>query len=95
MAVDAREAAPGTGRAPRRTGPARLLPPVVDYVVRQYPPPGAEVPRGVVVTVWFDPRGRRRPGVREPRLPDPPRGGMRRELLTPEEPRVMSPLGRG
>ncbi|MER5294891.1 PASTA domain-containing protein [Streptomyces pharetrae] len=96
MAVDAREVAQARGvllAAPDRPDFSRT---VVDHVVRQYPPPGAEIPRGAVVTVWFDPgEGGGGSGVREPRLPDPPRGGMRRELITPEEPRVMSPLGRG
>lgn len=82
MAVDAREAAQARGvllTAPDRPDFRRT---VVDYVVRQYPPPGAEVPRGAVVTVWFDlgeGEGGGGAGVREPRLPRPPRGGMQRE----------------
>lgn len=54
MAVDAREAAMAHGvllAAPDRPDFHRA---VVDHVVRQYPPPGVEVPRGAVVTVWFD-----------------------------------------
>ena len=87
MAVDARETADARGvllAAPDRPD-FRLT--VVDYVVRQYPPPGSEVPRGAVVTVWFD-RGDAEggAGVREPRLPRPPSGGMRRELDEPGDP---------
>lgn len=54
MAVDAREAAAAQGvllAAPDRPDFPRT---VVDYVVRQYPPPGVEVPVGAVVTVWFE-----------------------------------------
>ncbi|MFG3661264.1 PASTA domain-containing protein [Streptomyces sp. NPDC047706] len=86
MAMDAREAAKAQGvllAAPDR--PDFHLT-VVDYVVRQYPPPGVEVPRGAVVTVWFDlgeGEGGGGAGVREPRLPRPPRGGMERELGRP------------
>ncbi|MBV7696922.1 PASTA domain-containing protein [Streptomyces sp. TRM70350] len=86
MAVDAREAAEAQGvllAAPDR--PDFHLT-VVDHVVRQYPPPGVEVPRGAVVTVWFDfgeGEGGGGAGVREPRLPRPPRGGMERELDQP------------
>nr|WP_206326369.1 PASTA domain-containing protein [Streptomyces sp. N502] len=82
MAVDAREAAEAQGvllTAPDRPDFHRT---VVDYVVRQYPLPGVEVPRGAVVTVWFDfgeGEGGGGAGVREPRLPKPPRGGMERE----------------
>ncbi|MFJ3825145.1 PASTA domain-containing protein [Streptomyces nodosus] len=86
MAMDAREAAARQGvqlAAPDRPDFHRV---VVDYVVRQYPPPGAEVPRGAVVTVWFDlgeGEGGGGAGVREPRLPIPPPGGLRRELDEP------------
>lgn len=55
MAVDARESAAARGvllSAPDR--PDFAMTTVVDYVVRQYPPPGTEVPRGAVVTVWFE-----------------------------------------
>ncbi|MFE7644495.1 PASTA domain-containing protein [Streptomyces phaeoluteigriseus] len=83
MAMDAREAAIAQGvllAAPDRPDFHRT---VVDYVVRQYPPPGVEVPRGAVVTVWFDfteGGGGGGAGVREPRLPAPGGGGMQREL---------------
>ncbi|MGN9819092.1 PASTA domain-containing protein [Streptomyces tauricus] len=89
MAVDARETAEARGvllAAPDR--PDFDLT-VVDYVVRQYPPPGAEVPRGAVVTVWFDlgeGEGGGGAGVREPRLPQPPSGGLQRELDPPHDP---------
>ncbi|MER6122913.1 PASTA domain-containing protein [Streptomyces sp. NPDC001795] len=86
MAVDAREAAARQGvllAAPDRPDFHRT---VVDYVVRQYPLPGTEVPRGAVITVWFDlseGEGGGGAGVREPRLPIPPPGGLRRELDEP------------
>ncbi|MET8951284.1 PASTA domain-containing protein [Streptomyces sp. NPDC004533] len=86
MAMDARETAARQGvalAAPDRPDFHRT---VVDYVVRQYPLPGAEVPRGAVVTVWFDlgeGEGGGGAGVREPRLPIPPPGGLRRELDEP------------
>ncbi|MFF3516358.1 PASTA domain-containing protein [Streptomyces sp. NPDC002573] len=86
MAMDARETAALQGvalAAPDRPDFHRT---VVDYVVRQYPLPGAEVPRGAVVTVWFDlgeGEGGGGAGVREPRLPIPPPGGLRRELDEP------------
>jgi PASTA domain len=86
MAMDAREAAAKQGvmlAAPDRPDFHRT---VLDYVVRQYPLPGVEVPRGAVVTVWFDlseGEGGGGAGVREPRLPIPPPGGVRRELSEP------------
>jgi hypothetical protein len=89
MAVDARQVAELHGvhlAAPDR--PESHLA-VVDYVVRQYPPPGVEVPRGAVVTVWFEHgegEGGGGAGVREPRFPPPPRGGMQRELDEPGDP---------
>ena len=89
MAEDARASAYAHGvllAAPDRPDFLRT---VVDHVVRQYPPPGVEVPRGAVVTVWFDFRegeGGGGAGVREPRLPGPSGGGLRREL---EEPGAM------
>ncbi|MFI6490655.1 PASTA domain-containing protein [Streptomyces sp. NPDC050564] len=88
MAVDARETAEARGvmlAAPDR--PDFHLT-VVDYVVRQYPLPGVEIPRGAVVTVWFDlgDSDGGGAGVREPRLPRPPSGGMRRELDEPGDP---------
>ncbi|EFL39822.1 PASTA domain-containing protein [Streptomyces griseoflavus Tu4000] len=54
MAVDARESARSRGlsvSAPDRPDFAFV---VVDYVVRQYPQPGTEVPRDSVVHVWLD-----------------------------------------
>ncbi|MEU3610804.1 PASTA domain-containing protein [Streptomyces sp. NPDC002623] len=83
MAMDAREAATAQGvllAAPDRPDFHRA---VVDYVVRQYPPPGVEVPRGSVVSVWFDfseGEGGGGAGVREPRVPRPGGGGLQREL---------------
>lgn len=89
MAVDARETAEAHGvllAAPDRPDFDLV---VVDYVVRQYPLPGSEVPRGAVVTVWFDlgeGEGEGGDGVREPRLPPSPSGGLRRELDAPDDP---------
>ncbi|MFJ7076250.1 PASTA domain-containing protein [Streptomyces sp. NPDC098781] len=87
MAMDAREAAKSHGlilTAPDRTD-FHLT--VVDYVVRQYPQPGAEVPRDSMVYIWFDfGEGEGGGGVREPRVPRPPGGGMQRELDEPGDP---------
>ncbi|WP_079051369.1 PASTA domain-containing protein [Streptomyces curacoi] len=87
MAMDAREAAKSHGlllNAPDR--PDFHLT-VVDYVVRQYPQAGAEVPRDSMVYVWLDfGEGEGGGGVREPRLPRPPGGGLRRELDEPGDP---------
>ncbi|MCX5284939.1 PASTA domain-containing protein [Streptomyces sp. NBC_00198] len=87
MAVDARETAEARGvllAAPDRPDFPST---VVDYVVRQFPQPGAELPRGTVVTVWFDlGDAEGGAGVREPRPPRPPSGGTRRELDRPGEP---------
>ncbi|MGV9250483.1 PASTA domain-containing protein [Streptomyces sp. NPDC003697] len=89
MAVDARETAAARGvllAAPDRPDFPHT---VVDHVVRQYPLPGAEVPRGAVVTVWFDHgegEGGGGAGVREPRVPRPPHGGIRREAGEPDDP---------
>jgi hypothetical protein len=87
MAVDARETAQAWGlflSAPDRPDFRRT---VVDYVVRQYPQPGAEVPRDSLVYVWFDfGEGEGGGGVREPRIPRPPGGGMQRELDEPGDP---------
>ncbi|WP_078946568.1 PASTA domain-containing protein [Streptomyces sp. NRRL B-3648] len=81
MAVDARETARARGlslNAPDRPDFHRT---VVDYVVRQYPQPGAEVPADSMVYVWFDfGEGGGGGGVREPRVPRPPAGGLQREL---------------
>ncbi|MEV6760967.1 PASTA domain-containing protein [Streptomyces sp. NPDC051105] len=84
MAVDARETAQARGlflNAPDR--PDFHLA-VVDYVVRQFPQAGAEVPRDSMVYVWFDfGEGEGGGGVREPRIPRPPTGGLQRELDQP------------
>ena len=91
MAVDARETAQARGlflNAPDR--PDFHLT-VVDYVVRQYPQPGAEVPRDSMVYVWFDfGLGEGGGGVREPRVPGPPTGGLQRELDEPGDPYAIS-----
>ena len=87
MAVDARETAQAQGlflNAPDRQDFHRTM---VDHVVRQYPQPGAEVPRDSVVYVWFDfGPGEGGGGMREPRIPKPPRGGLQRELDEPGDP---------
>ncbi|MFF9771804.1 PASTA domain-containing protein [Streptomyces sp. NPDC014636] len=87
MAVDARETARAQGlflNAPDRPD---LHLAVVDHVVRQYPQPGAEVPRESMVYVWFDfGDGEGGGGVREPRIPAPPGGGLQRELDQPGDP---------
>lgn len=87
MAVDARETAQAQGlflNAPDRKD-FHLT--VVDYVVRQYPHPGAEVPRESMVYVWFDlGPGEGGGGIREPRLPRPSGGGLQRELDEPGDP---------
>ncbi|WP_234533911.1 PASTA domain-containing protein [Streptomyces shenzhenensis] len=84
MALDARETARARGlflNAPDR--PDFPLT-VVDYVVRQFPQAGAEVPRDSMVYVWFDfGEGEGGGGVREPRVPRPPQGGLQRELDRP------------
>ncbi|WP_229871786.1 PASTA domain-containing protein [Streptomyces longisporoflavus] len=85
MAVDAREAAAKHGvllAAPDR--PDFHLA-VVDYVVRQYPTHGVWIPRDAVVTVWFElgPDDTGGAGVREPRRPEPPDGGLHRETAEP------------
>ncbi|MFE1454685.1 PASTA domain-containing protein [Streptomyces sp. NPDC058735] len=88
MAVDAREAARARGLFLTAPGRPEFHLAVVDYVVRQYPPPGAEVPRDSVVHVWFDfGPGEGDGGVHEPRIPRPPRGGPRRALDEPGDPR--------
>ncbi|MGW4822232.1 PASTA domain-containing protein [Streptomyces sp. NPDC004227] len=93
MAVDARETARAHGlflNAPDR--PDFHLA-VVDYVVRQYPQPGAEVPRDSMVYVWFDfGTGEGGGGVREPRVPRPPTGGLQREVDEPDDPYAVSPV---
>ncbi|MEY9486962.1 hypothetical protein RKD26_002756 [Streptomyces calvus] len=78
MAVDARESARARGllvHAPDRPDFPLV---VVDHVVRQYPQPGAEVPRDSVVHVWFDfGEGEGGGGVREPRGPPAAHGRAR------------------
>ena len=90
--MDAREAAKSRGlfiNAPDR--PDFHLT-AVEYVVRQYPAPGAEVPRDSMVYVWFDfGEGEGGGGVREPRIPRPPTGGLQRELAPTEAAVVVSP----
>ncbi|MFG2313541.1 PASTA domain-containing protein [Streptomyces tendae] len=87
MAVDAHESARTRGlflAAPDRPD---LRTAAVDHVVRQYPPPGAQVPRESAVYVWFDfGEGEGGGGIREPRVPRPPLGGLRRELAEPGTP---------
>ncbi|MEU9381015.1 PASTA domain-containing protein [Streptomyces sp. NPDC048279] len=84
MAMDARDTARARGlflNAPDR--PDFHLT-VVEYVVRQFPQAGAEVPRDSMVYVWFDfGEGEGGGGVREPRIPRPPTGGLQRELDQP------------
>ncbi|MEV5885133.1 PASTA domain-containing protein [Streptomyces sp. NPDC052020] len=88
MAVDARAAARAQGLVLDAPDRPDFHLAVVDYVVRQYPRPGTEVPRETTVHVWFDfPDGEGGGGVREPRVPGPPGGGMRRVLEEPEAPR--------
>lgn len=92
MAVDARETARAQGlsldtpdRPDVHLADVHLA--VVDFVVRQYPRPGAQVPRESMVYVWFDfGEGEGGGGIREPRVPGPPRGGLRRELTEPVDP---------
>ncbi|WP_428838050.1 PASTA domain-containing protein [Streptomyces roseiscleroticus] len=89
MAMDARATAEARGvvlAAPDRPDFPWT---VVDYVARQYPRPGTEIPRGAVVTVWFEHgegEGGGGAGVREPLRGGPPPGGLRRELDEPGEP---------
>ncbi|GGQ07411.1 PASTA domain-containing protein [Streptomyces mutabilis] len=84
MAVDAREEAHARGLCLQAPDRPDFHLAVVDHVVRQYPQPGARVPRESAVYVWFgfgeDEGGG---GIREPRVPGPPRGGPRRELNEP------------
>ncbi|MGX2996637.1 PASTA domain-containing protein [Streptomyces sp. JNUCC 64] len=74
MAVDARAAADAYGVLLATPDRPDFPAVVVDHVVRQYPAPGTEVPRGSAVTVWFDfgpGEGEGGAGVREPRRPVP------------------------
>ncbi|GGY04430.1 hypothetical protein GCM10010384_05880 [Streptomyces djakartensis] len=91
MAVDAREAARTRGLSLSAPDRPDFHLAVVDYVVRQYPRPGAEVPRDSMVYVWFDfGPGEGGGGVHEPRIPRPPRGGLRRELDEPGDPYMVT-----
>ncbi|WP_425315393.1 PASTA domain-containing protein [Streptomyces prasinopilosus] len=93
MAVDARESARARGLSLEAPDRPDFHLTVVDYVVRQYPQPGAEVPRNSAVHVWFDfGEGDGAGGVREPLGPAPPGGGLRRELEEPGAPRPAAPL---
>ncbi|MCN9241293.1 PASTA domain-containing protein [Streptomyces sp. RY43-2] len=86
MAVDAREAAARQGVLPAAPDRPDFHRTVVDHVVRQYPPPGTEVPRGAAITVWFglgEGEGGGGAGVREPRPQVRPPGGLHRELDEP------------
>ncbi|MBT2903974.1 PASTA domain-containing protein [Streptomyces cellulosae] len=84
MAVDARESVRALGLVVDAPGQPDFPHAVVDYVVRQYPQPGTFVPRHSVVHVWLDfGEGEGGGGVREPRGPLPPPGGLRRELEEP------------
>lgn len=93
MAVDARESARAQGLSVNAPDRPEFHLTVVDYVVRQYPQPGTEVPRDSVVHVWLDfgEGDGGGGGVREPRGPLPPTGGLQREL---EEPRGGGPGAR-
>jgi beta-lactam-binding protein with PASTA domain len=85
MAVDAREAAGAVGLHLAAGDRPDIHALAVDFVVRQYPPPGTEIPYAATVTVWFD-LGGGEGGVRVPREPGPRGGGLRRELPEPEPP---------
>ncbi|CAL9302006.1 hypothetical protein SUDANB51_04786 [Streptomyces sp. enrichment culture] len=90
MAVDARETARARGLSLNAPDRPDFHLAVVDYVVRQYPQPGAEVPRDSMVHVWFDfGPGEGGGGVHEPRVPRPPRGGLQRELDEPGDPHMV------
>lgn len=90
MAVDARESARARGLSVDAPDRPDFQLAVVDYVVRQYPQPGTEVPRDSVVHVWFDfGEGEGGGGVREPRGPVPPTGGLQRELEEPALPHAV------
>lgn len=90
MAVDARESARARGLSVDAPDRPDFQLAVVDYVVRQYPQPGTEVPRDSVVHVWLDfGEGEGGGGVREPRGPVPPTGGLQRELEEPALPHAV------
>ncbi|WP_122616317.1 PASTA domain-containing protein [Streptomyces sp. Tu 4128] len=85
MAVDARETARAWGLSLYASDRPDVRLAVVDHVVRQFPQPGARVPRESTVYVWFDfGEGEGGGGIREPRVPRPPLGGLRRELAEPD-----------
>ncbi|MGW5620142.1 PASTA domain-containing protein [Streptomyces olivaceus] len=87
MAVDAAETAHVQGLSLQAPGRPDLRNAVVDHVVRQYPQPGAQVPRESTVYVWFDfGEGEGGGGIREPRVPQPAPGGLCGELAEPGEP---------
>ncbi len=88
MAVDAQATVLAHGLRLTAADRPALDEAAADYVVRQYPLPGVEIPRDAAVTVWFDfgeGEGGGGAGVREPREPGPRGGGMRRELDDPAE----------
>ena len=90
MAVDARESARARGLSVDAPDRPDFQLAVVDYVVRQYPQPGTEVPRDSVVHVGLDfGAGEGGGGVREPRGPVPPTGGLQRELEEPALPHAV------
>ncbi|CAL9555158.1 PASTA domain-containing protein [Streptomyces sp. enrichment culture] len=87
MAEDAYDTARVQGLSLQSPDRPDLRHAVVDHVVRQYPQPGAQVPPESTVYVWFDfGEGEGGGGIREPRVPRPPLGGLRRELAEPDEP---------
>ena len=89
MAEDAYDTARVQGLSLQAPDRPDLRHAVVDHVVRQYPQPGAQVPPESTVYVWFDFREGEAEGgggIREPRVPRPPLGGLRRELAEPGEP---------
>ncbi|MDI6519168.1 PASTA domain-containing protein [Streptomyces coelicoflavus] len=92
MAVDAYETARVQGLSLHASDRPDLRAAVVDHVVRQYPRPGARVPPESTVYVWFDfGEGEGGGGIREPRVPCPPLGGLRRELPEPGTPEPGTP----
>ena len=91
MTVDARETAEAGGVTLVAPDLPDFQLSVVDYVVRQYPPPGVKVPRGAAVTVWFDSgrvRAAEAPGCASRARRSPPSGGLQRE---PHDRAIISP----
>ncbi|MEU6442375.1 PASTA domain-containing protein [Streptomyces sp. NPDC047046] len=90
MAMDAVTAAQEKGLATESPDDPEVLEGGLDYVVRQYPEPGARVPHGAVVTLWFDTwpdegdEGGGGTGVREPLDPGPGASGLEREKPEPD-----------